>query len=184
MIKALILLGRGFEEIEAITPIDILRRAGVEVVTASVEQDRWVTGGRGIPVMADKLLSECGDEDFEALILPGGPGIAALKGREDIQLLARRYMERGKTVAAICAAPTVLGAAGLLGGRRVTSFPATRDEVEALAGEYSENRVVEDRELLTSRGAGTAEEFSLALVAKLLGPEIAEKVRVQIVARP
>ncbi len=183
MMKALILLGHGFEEIEAVTPIDILRRAGIEVVTVSVEKDRLVTGGRGIPILADVLLSDGVGYPCDALILPGGPGTGALKVRDDIRALARAYMEGGKTVAAICAAPTILGAAGLLKGRRATSFPGSREEVEAEAETYSEERVVLDGELLTSRGAGTAEEFALGLVAKLLGFEAAEKVRSQIVAR-
>jgi 4-methyl-5(b-hydroxyethyl)-thiazole monophosphate biosynthesis len=194
--RALILLHPGFEEIEAVTPVDLLRRAGVEVVMAALgpktdsEQELWVEGGRAVVFRADARLEELGptpQRDFDLLILPGGPGVDALRadpGRSAVVgALARGFHAEGKWVAAICAAPLLLLDAGLLEGKRVTSFPGAADELRARARAYAEERVVLDGSLVTSRGAGSSEEFSLALVALLAGAAKAEDIRRRIVAR-
>lgn len=181
--KVLVLLGEGFEEIEAITPVDLLRRAGLQVSTASVDANLRVTGSHGITVMADRFLPVFEDEDFDLLLVPGGPGVKDLRSQARIIELLQKQIASGRKVAAICAGPLVLADAGLLAEREVTSFPGHEAEVRAEAREYSQRRVVFDGPVCTSRGAGTAEEFSLALIAWLAGAEASETVRRNIVAR-
>jgi protein deglycase len=181
--RVLIVLGEGFEEIEAITPIDILRRAGLEVVVASAGLDVVVCGGRGVLVTADKLLAEVAHENFDLLVLPGGPGVDSLRSHSLVLDVVKRHADAGRRIAAICAAPVILADAGLLGNRKVTSFPGREAELRPQVGEYLQERVVFDGPICTSRGAGTSEEFSLALVAWLLNAEAAYKVGRSIVAR-
>lgn len=183
MKRVLLILHKGFEELEAVAPLDILRRAGLEVVAASAAQDLLVEGGRGVRIRADRSLDECLSGAWDLVVLPGGPGVEALRRDERVLDLVRRTHAAGTPLAAICAAPVILADAGVAGGHRMTSFPGTRPEVEGRAKEYSEERVVVDGKVITSRGAGTAEEFALALVAYLEGSEAAEKVRRSIVAR-
>jgi 4-methyl-5(b-hydroxyethyl)-thiazole monophosphate biosynthesis len=187
--RALVLLHPGFEEIEAVTPADLLRRAGVEVVLASLDGDPLVEGGRGLVVRADVALAELRnpERDFDMLVLPGGPGVAALRAdparREAVTGLLRRFHAEDKWIAAICAAPLLLLDAGLARGLRLTSFPGEAETMRAGAGRYVEDRVALDGRIVTSRGAGTSEEFSLALVALLAGASVAEDIRRRIVAR-
>ncbi len=169
----LCLLADGFEEIEAITPIDLLRRAGVEVIIASLREGP-VTGRCGIRMEADVLLSEVNSDSFDLLLIPGGPGVVELRSDGRAVVLARDFNTAGKIVAAICAAPLVLKDAGLLGGRRFTSHDSVHDELPGVINE----RVVVDGNLITSRGAGTALDFGLALVRHLVGePAVAEVER-------
>ncbi len=173
MPRALLLLTEGFEEIEALTPVDLLRRAGVEVVMAALTEGTHVTGRSGITVRADSTLEQVDAERFDLLVLPGGPQVKALRADGRAAALARQFVAQGKPVGAICAAPTVLKDAGLLEGRRFTAHDSVWEELpEALGAE----KVVEDGGIITSRGAGTAVEFGLALVARLAGKETAEKV--------
>jgi 4-methyl-5(b-hydroxyethyl)-thiazole monophosphate biosynthesis len=181
--KVLFLLHPGMEEIEAVAPVDILRRAGAEVVTASVTGELPVEGSHGIRIVADALLRDCGKGSYDMLVIPGGPGVDALRQRPEVLDLARRHREENRFVAAICAAPLVLLDAGILGGRTVTSFPGVADELRGRTGVYSEERVMRDGKIITSRGAGTAEEFALELVRALLGDAAAEETRRRIVAR-
>ncbi len=206
MHSVLVILHEGCEEIEAITPIDLLRRAGFAVTTASAASQLVVKGGRGVEIKADILLSELmrkkgeamgeanngtlpetQDKSFDLVVLPGGPGVTNLRQNPEVRALVQTLVQRqavgsGK-LAAICAAPLVLGDAGILGNKQVTSFPGSEKELRPMVGSYSQERVVFDGNLCTSRGAGTAEEFSLALIAWLAGPEAADKVRQSIVAR-
>lgn len=192
--RALLLLHPGFEEIEAVTPADLLRRAGVDVVLASVtsnleapEADALeVTGGRGIVLRADAKLSDLDApaETFDMLILPGGPGVDALRKRPEVLELVRAFHARRAWIAAICAAPLVLLDAGVAAPLRLTSFPGAADEMRAGVRAYVEDRVALDGNVVTSRGAGSSEEFALALVALLAGAAEAEDVRRRIVARP
>lgn len=188
--RALLLLHPGFEEIEAVTPADLLRRAGVEVVLASIGEDSLVAGGRGLVARADIALADLPDpaRDFDMLVLPGGPGVAALRAdparRDIVTALLRRFHAENKWIAAICAAPLLLLDAGLAGGLRLTSFPGEAETLRAVAGRYVEDRVALDGRIVTSRGAGTSEEFSLALIALLAGASVAEDIRRRIVARP
>ena len=177
--RVLCLLVDGFEELETIAPVDLLRRAGAEVILASVAGPLHVTGRCGITLHADSALEGLDMESFAMLLLPGGPGVKAL--REDVRpaQLATAFASQGKSVAAICAAPTVLKDAALLTGRRFTAHFSVHAELpEVLAAE----RVVVDRNLITSRGAGTAIEFGLALVEHLFGAERSREIAASIMA--
>ncbi|MEO5714271.1 MAG: DJ-1 family glyoxalase III [Luteolibacter sp.] len=175
--RVLCLLVDGFEEIETVTPVDLLRRAGVEVVMASLGQGT-VTGRCGIRIEPDTSLDTVAFADFDLLLIPGGPGVAALRADGRPAALARDFHEAGKTVAAICAAPLVLKDAGLLEGRSITAHSAAYDELPGV----SADRVVIDGNLITSRGAGTALDFGLALVRRLAGDAAAEDVAKSIMA--
>lgn len=176
--RVLCLLAEGFEEIEVVTPIDILRRAGVEVVVAGVGESRQMTGRSGIAIPTDLPLDAVDAEGFDLLLLPGGPAVAALRQDGRAACLARAFDEAGKRVAAICAAPLILKDAGLLNGRAFTAHFSTRDELpDAL-----DARVVTDGRLTTSRGAGTALDFALAMARDLAGPDAADAVAAAIMA--
>lgn len=177
--RVLCLLFPGFEEIEALTPVDLLRRAGAEVVLASLTGERLVTGRCLVAVQADAALADVAGHPFDLLLIPGGPGVKALRSDGRAAALARTFAQAEKPVAAICAAPAVLADAGLLAGRRYTAHFSIHEELpQALAGE----RVVEDGLLITSRGAGTALEFGLALVRRLFGVAKAGEVARAIMA--
>ncbi len=183
MKRALLILSEGFEELEAVAPLDLLRRAGVETVAASTGTDLTVAGGRGMRLQADRMLDDCLAETFDILILPGGPGTDQLRQDTRVLDLVRRYYAAGTPIAAICAAPVLLADAGVAAGHVITSFPAREGELRPQVKSYLQDRVVVDGKVITSRGAGTAEEFALALIAYLLGSAAAETVRAQIVAR-
>lgn len=183
MKRVLLILSRGFEELEAVAPLDLLRRAGIQVTSASTQGDLLVEGGRGVRIQADRALEACLGETYDLIILPGGPGVKELRKDSRVLDLVRRSHAEGVPLAAICAAPVILADAGVAGGHVMTSFPSTRDEVEGRAAAYSEDRVVVDGKVITSRGAGTAEEFALAIIEYLVGPSVAEDVRRKIVAR-
>jgi 4-methyl-5(b-hydroxyethyl)-thiazole monophosphate biosynthesis len=177
MKRVLCLLADGFEEIEFTTPVDLLRRAGVEVVVAAID-DIQATGRSGIRVIADVNLTDECEGDFDLLFIPGGPGVGELRRDGRAANMARAFHASGKPVAAICAAPLVLHDAGLLDGRK---FTAHRSVTGQLAGALNE-RVVEDGNLITSRGAGTAIDFALVLVARLTDQDTAEKIAADIMA--
>jgi 4-methyl-5(b-hydroxyethyl)-thiazole monophosphate biosynthesis len=175
--RVLCLLSDGVEEIEAVVPIDLLRRAGLDVVTASIGP-KTVTGRCGIRIEADELLADHGEDRFALLLLPGGPGVALLRKDGRAAALAGRFAAAGKPVAAICAAPLVLKDAGLL---EDAGFTCHSSVVPDLPGAL-DGRVVEDRGIITSRGAGTAQEFALRLVALLCGEETMRRVAAEIMA--
>jgi 4-methyl-5(b-hydroxyethyl)-thiazole monophosphate biosynthesis len=179
MATALIVLPEGFEEIEAVAPIDLLRRAGLEVTVASLGRELEVTGRSGIRLRAEFALNEVITRSFDCLILPGGPGVKHLRADPRIVPLIRRHAEAGAWITAICAAPTVLHDAGLLAGRRFTAHPSVAAE---LTGPLSQEAVVCDGQIITSRGAGTAVDFGLAIVEALQGKARAEEVRQAICA--
>lgn len=177
--RVLCLLVDGFEEVEALTPVDLLRRAGAEVVLASVTGALVVTGRAEVAVQVDAKLVDAENDFFDLLLIPGGPGVSTLRADGSAAQLAAAYVKEGKPVAAICAAPTVLADAGLLTGKRFTAHFSVYDELPAaLAGE----RVVEDGLLITSRGAGTALDFGFALVRRLFGEAKAKEVAESIMA--
>ena len=179
MPTVLAILPEGFEEIEAVTPIDVLRRAGVEVTIASLAENFHVTGRCGIILHADVTLAAVKDRTFDLIFLPGGPGVINLRTDPRVVDLVQRQAAAGKWVSAICAAPSVLNAAGLLEGKRYTApFSVAKELPEILADE----RVVVDGNLITSRGAGTALDFGLALVERLVSPEKAKDVAKAICA--
>ena len=171
--RVLCLLMPGFEEIETIAPVDLLRRAGAEVVVATITDEKLVTGRCNISVQADSRLTEVSAQAFDLLLIPGGPGVKALRADGRAATLAKTYAQAGMPIAAICAAPTVLNDAGILAGKRFTAHFSVHGELPAALGDQ---RVVEDGNLITSRGAGTAVEFGLALVRRLFGQAKADEV--------
>jgi len=171
--KALVLLAEGFEEIEATAIVDVLRRAGVTVTTAALGASP-VRGSHGIALVADRALDGLEADAFDAVVLPGGmPGAKNLKEDPRVLRLVAKAAHDGKVVAAVCAGPIALAAAGVLAGRRATAYPG----YELEGARFSEERVVVDDNVITSRGPGTAIEFSLALVDKLVGAARAEQLR-------
>jgi len=184
MPRVLVPFAEGVEEIEFVAVVDILRRAGVEVVTASLGPGT-VTGRSGITMDADVELDDVLDEEWDLVVLPGGlPNAELLRHDARVKGIVQRLRERDRPVAAICAAPTALAAYGVVGNRRVTSYPAMRDEMQKLAPDavYVDEAVVEDDFLMTSRGPGTAVAFALRLVARLCGEARSEEIRTSIVA--
>lgn len=166
--RVLCLVFEGLEEIETVAPVDLLRRAGVEVVMASMTDSIHVTGRCGITLHADAVLSAIEPASFDLLLIPGGPGVKGLREDGRPAALAKDYAAAAKPVAAICAAPTVLHDAGLLEGRRYTSHAGVSGELTA---SIANETVVSDRGVITSQGAGTAVEFGLALVELLCGAD-------------
>lgn len=175
MARVAVCLADGFEDVEAVTPIDLLRRAGVEVVVAGVT-GKEVTGSRGVRIVTDALLADLSPEDFDGMVLPGGmPGSSNLAASDEVRAWLSHCMKAGKTIGAICAAPAVvLGKAGLLEGRRFTCYPGMEKEVEG--GTWEPSPVVKDGNLITSRGVGTAGLFGLELVRAFAGEEAYQKV--------
>ncbi len=179
--KILVALAEGFEEIEAITTIDILRRAGQEVVVAGLV-DGPVLGSHQVRVLPDTSLAKIDYRDLDALVLPGGaPGFVNLGNDQRVLKMVREMDRAGKYVAAICAAPSVLIKAGVLQGRRATVHPSGEDEVASCA-QLSLDRVVVDRNIITSRTPGTAMEFALKLVEVLAGKEKMQAIKAQTLA--
>ncbi len=177
--RVLTLLAPGFEEIEAVTVIDILRRAGIQVLTASIAE-KVVTGSHNIPITADALLDEITVEDYDACFLPGGqPGTRNLMADRRIIGLIRTFHDTKRFVTAICAAPTVLLKAGILEKRRVTSYPAEREKFDPEY--YKDETVVCDGHIVTSRGVGTAIPFALKLVGLWKGRNNAEELARKII---
>lgn len=173
MPTVLTLLAEGFEEIEAITPIDLLRRAGAEVTLAALGPGIHVTGRTGITMHADTVLAPVENQLFDCLLLPGGPGVKNLRADPRVVPLVRRHEDGGRWIAAICAAPTVLHDAGLLAGRRYTAHFSVANELDRI---LADERVVVDGRIITSRGAGTALDFGLRLVAALFSAEAAREI--------
>ena len=178
MKRVLVPLAEGFEELEAVTIIDMLRRAGIEVVVAALAENP-VTGSHGIALSADATLDDVSGQEFDLIALPGGmPGAANLRDDPRIGGIIRRLHEGGRHVAAICAAPMVLAAAGVLDGRRATCFPGFLDRTADLI--LVDEPVVVDGRVITSRGPGTALDFALELVAQLLGPGARQQIESQL----
>jgi 4-methyl-5(b-hydroxyethyl)-thiazole monophosphate biosynthesis len=174
MSKVLIPLAQGCEEIEAVTVIDILRRAGIEVISAGLD-DQPVRASRGVMLLPDITLEAALQQDFDMVVLPGGqPGSNNLKADPRIIALLQKMAQQGKYIAAICAAPSVLASAGLLAGKQATSFPGALDAFPQIQQQHM--AVVEDGKLITSRGPGTAMEFALTLVERLVDKEMRSTV--------
>lgn len=176
MSRVLVPLAEGFEEIEAVTIVDLLRRAGIEVETAALG-DRRVTGSHGIAVEADRRLDEAVHADYDMIVLPGGmPGADHLKNDERLVAMLQRQAAAGRWNAAICAAPGVLAHAGLLDGATATSYPGFLAIGSAPGLHLSDEPVVVHGRVVTSRGPGTAIDFSLALIEVLEGVAAARAV--------
>jgi protein deglycase len=177
--RVLCLITDGFEEIETVTPVDLLRRAGAEVIIAALGDGIHVTGRSGITLHADLRFAEVKFEAFDLLLLPGGPQVKAMRADERVVGAVRVFDEAQKPIAAICAAPLVLHDVGLLAGHRYTAHDSSYGELTAAE---AESEVVRDRRLITSRGAGTALPFGLALVAVLFDDETSARVARAIMA--
>lgn len=181
MSKVLVPLAPGFEDLEATTIVDLLRRAGIEVITAGLVPG-LVQGARGMRVQPDANLDQVLDQAFDMIVLPGGmPGAENLKNDARIQALLKRMAAAGKYTAAICAAPIVLAEAGLLAGKKATSYPGFLDKLSLPGTTCLNDAVVVDGRVVTSRGPGTAMDFALELIALLVGEAKREQVEVGLV---
>ena len=169
-----VFLAEGFEEIEALTPVDILRRAGVDVVTIGIGS-QTVTGAHGIAVRADRSETDWREEELEGVILPGGmPGTRHLDESPTVQRALDYAVSHELLIAAICAAPSILGKRGLLRGRQAICFPGFEDTLEGAT--LSDDYVVEDGRYITANGMGVAIPFALAIVKRLTSPEEAARL--------
>jgi 4-methyl-5(b-hydroxyethyl)-thiazole monophosphate biosynthesis len=180
MAKALVLMAEGFEEIELTSIVDILRRGGVTVTIAGLK-DGIITGSRGMKMQPDVIIDSI-KEMYDIMILPGGsPGYINLGGDRRVIDLVKKYNAEGKVIAAICAAPSVLAKAGVLAGKNATIFTGMENELRN--SKYVDKPVVEDGNIMTSQGPGTAMEFSLALLKRLTDEKKAEEVRKKLIYR-
>ena len=176
MASVIVPLAQGCEELEAITIVDLLRRAGIEVVTAGLDEQP-VRASRGVVLLADMTLDAALQKDYDMVVLPGGlPGADHLKNDVRIIRLLVQMKEADKYTAAICAAPAVLAKAGLLDGKRATSYPGSLDTGGVPGLDYIEQPVVVDGKVITSRGPGTAMDFALELIATLSGSQVRDEV--------
>jgi 4-methyl-5(b-hydroxyethyl)-thiazole monophosphate biosynthesis len=171
--RLLLLLGEGFEETEVVVPVDILRRAGVEVTLAAVGDESLVEGAHGLTIRSDASAEEISMNDLEAILIPGGPAVFELRRDQRVLDLIRRAVEEEKLVAAICAAPLLLQDIGALEGKRFTAHPSVWAELPRVD---SQNNLVEDGNLITASGPGVAAKFAWAIARRMVGKEAAEKV--------
>ena len=181
MAKALIPLAQGCEELEAVTIIDLLRRADIEVVTAGLDK-QIVTASRGVRLVPDTDLDTALKQDYDMIILPGGlPGADHLDNDNRIRSLLKKMCSSQKFTAAICAAPKALAKAGVLEGKRATAYPGVLDNMILPNTKISREAVVIDGHVITSRGPGTAMDFALALIETLLGKQKRDEVEAGLV---
>lgn len=171
MKKTALLLAEGFEEVEAVTPIDFLRRAGIDVIVAGIG-GTIIKGAHGLPVMADTAIEALPD-DLDGVVIPGGlPGANNIAASSEAQELIRTLHGRGALVAAICASPAfVLGPLGVVEGKKATCYPGCEADLQGAV--FSEDRVIRDGNVITSRGPGTAAEFSVEIIRYLEGEKTA-----------
>ena len=163
-----VFLAEGFEEIEALTPVDVLRRAGLSVQTVSVMDEQVVAGAHGVPVLADKMFAEINPEDAEMILLPGGlPGATNLDAHAGLGQMIQDFAKEEKPLAAICAAPLVFGNRGLLQGKKATCYPGFETYLQG--AEYTAALVEKDGNFITGKGPGAAMEFAFAIVEKYCG---------------
>lgn len=173
-----VFFANGFEEIEAITPVDLLRRAGLEVTTVGVG-GRQITGSHGITITCDITDAEATPENLEMVVLPGGmPGASNLDQSPVVQQFIDKAVEQGSWLGAICAAPFILGSRGLLKGRKATCFPGFESKLEGAT--YTGSPVEQDGNFITARGAGVAVDFALTLVQALTSPAKAKELSATI----
>ena len=180
MKKAFVLLANGYEEIEALMPVDVLRRAGLDVSIVSISEESLVTGAHNISVKSDLFLDDVDADNGELLILPGGmPGASNLLANEKVKSLITSFYEKKKWLAAICAAPMILGEMGLLQGKKATCFPGFEKHLKG--AEVVKESTITDGHIITGRGIGAAMEFSLEIVRNLLGVDVANKLGKEMV---
>ncbi|MCI8465178.1 MAG: DJ-1/PfpI family protein [Lachnospiraceae bacterium] len=176
MSKVYACLAEGLEEVECLAVVDILRRGGVEVVLASMGEELWVTGSHKMVIRADHMWSKEACEECDAIFLPGGmPGTAHLAEHEELGEMLQKFYSEGKVLAAICAAPSVLGKYHCLEGKRATCYPGWEDKL--LGAEHSKEGVVRDGNVITGRGLGFAIDEGLELLKVLVSEEVSANVR-------
>ena len=180
MKKVILFLGDGFEEVEALTVVDYLRRMDIQVRTVSIKEDEKVKGAHNIVVIADDLISKIKDIDsYDGVIIPGGmPGATNLRDDHRVIDIVKEINQKKKLVAAICAGPIVLERAGIIKGKKVTSYPGFEGELKD--GKYIEENVVKDKNIITSRGPAFAVDFAIEIVRYLLGEEKAVELKKDI----
>ena len=177
MAKVYEFLANGFEEIEALAPVDILRRGGVEIKTVSITGSKEVETSHGISMKADLLFEECGDfSDADMLMLPGGlPGSTSLNEHEGLRKLLVRHAETGKRIGAICAAPMVLGSVGLLKGKKATCYPGFETELEGAT--YTAEPCTADGNIITGKGPGASFAYAYRLLEEFKGAGVVEELK-------
>lgn len=174
-------LADGFEEIEALTPIDMLRRAGIDVCSVSINKTNTVIGAHGISVTADKTTDVISPVDIEAVILPGGlPGADNLRMDKTVNLFIDEAVNRGAFVCAICAAPRILGEKGLLSGKKATCFPGFEKYLSSAV--ITDCGCVRDGNIITAKSMGKAVEFSTEIISAIKGTDTAKKIKESIFA--
>lgn len=180
MSRTAIFFATGYEEIEALTVVDILRRAGEEITMVSVTDERSVTSSHGVEVTMDKVLSEVNFDETDVIVLPGGmPGTKNLEACAALMEQVDAFVQAGKTVAAVCAAPSILGHRGHLKGKKACSFPTMESQLEG--ADVKQEPAVIDGNIITGRGMGAAIPFGLAILEKLQGKEAADAMGKSIV---
>lgn len=177
--KAYVFLADGFETVEALAPVDVMRRAGIEVVTVSITEHKDVVSAQGVTVAADTLFNISDFNDADAIVLPGGgTGTENLSAFAPLRSLLAEMSAQGRLIAAICAAPMVLGRAGLLKGRKATCYPGCESDLHGAL--YTASGVEEDGNIITGCGPGVSFDFGFAIVARLCGTETVEILRSQM----
>jgi len=183
MASVLIPLAPGFEDLEAVTLSDLLRRAGIEVVVAGLQRG-LIQGSRGIRIEPDAYLDEVLMRDFDLIALPGGlPGAEHLRDDARVQALLRKMAAAGRYTTAICAAPMALAQAGLLDGKQATAYPCVLDGLKLTSTRSLADAVVVDGKVVTSQGPGTAMDFALTLIELLVGKTMRQQVETGLVRR-
>jgi len=170
--RLIVPLAEGFEEIEAVAVIDILRRANIKVDIVGIE-DEIVSGRNGIKILCDKIITDVKPDDYDGIVLPGGnPGYKNLENNQQVINFIKTYNNRGKLIAAMCASPTILEKIGVLEGKKATCYPTMKDKLK----NYVDERVVVDKNVITSQGPGTAIEFALEIV-RFLNPSAYDQLK-------
>jgi 4-methyl-5(b-hydroxyethyl)-thiazole monophosphate biosynthesis len=179
--KVRVLFAQGNEEVEALTVVDLLRRAGIECLMVASDDSDYITSSHKVVIKMDEKISDITD-DSDMIVLPGGiPGVPNLQSNAKVEALVKKQYEAGKYVAAICAAPTALGAFGILTDKKATCYPGMEDKLNCR--EVSYDSVVVDGNVITSRGLGTAIDFGLKLIEVLINKQTSDEIAKKIVYR-
>lgn len=180
--KVYIFLADGFEDIEGLTVVDLMRRAEIDIKTVSIKESKEIKTSHGITMLTDMTFHETDFSDADMLVLPGGmPGTKYLADYQPLTELLTQFYQAGKKIAAICAAPSVFSGLGLLKGKKATAYPCFMEVIEKDGALTSEEPVVVDENITTSRGLGTAVDFALSLISQLEGSEKAKEIAESIV---
>ena len=180
MSKIGIFMANGCEEIEGLTVVDIVRRAGIEIETISITEENKVTSYHEITIETDNTKDKAEFASYDGIVLPGGmPGTTNLGADETVNKVIKEFAQEGKLVCAVCAAPSVLGLAGILEGKKATCYPGYEDKL--LGATFTEEKVAVDGNVITSRGLGTTIPFALEIVRYLSGDEVAESIAQKII---